>query len=77
MKIDNKLLLNNIYLIFQGFVFKTVIADNLAKVVEDLYYEPVNTSSTYLFIASICFSLQIYWDFVGYSRIARGSAGLV
>ena len=52
------------------FLFKTVIADNLAKVVEDLYYEPVNTSSTYLFIASICFSLQIYCDFVGYSRIA-------
>ena len=42
-----------------------------------MYYEPVNTSSTYLFIASICFSLQIYCDFAGYSRIARGSAGLL
>ena len=76
-KLDNKLIFNSLYLIFQGFVFKTVIADNLSKIVEALYFEPLHTSSTYLLIGSICFSLQIYCDFAGYSRIARGSAGLL
>ena len=56
---------------------KSVVADNLSKVVDNLYFEVSNTSSTYLFIGTLCFSAQIYCDFAGYSRIARGSAGLL
>ena len=56
---------------------KSVVADNLSKVVDNLYFEVSNTSSTYLFIGTLCFSAQIYCDFAGYSRIARGSAELL
>ena len=63
-----------IYLISQGIVFKSVIADNISNVVESIYLEFQFASSSYLTIAIICFSIQIYCDFAGYSRIARGSA---
>ena len=75
--LEKSLLKPSLYLILQGFVLKTVVADNLSKVVENLYQEITNTSSTYLLIGTICFSIQIYCDFAGYSRIARGSAGLL
>jgi len=75
--LDKKLFKESIYLIFQGLVLKSVVADNLSKVVDNLYFEVSNTSSTYLFIGTLCFSAQIYCDFAGYSRIARGSAGLL
>ena len=74
---EKSLIKPSIYLILQGFVLKAVVADNLSKIVENLYLEITNTSSTYLLIGTICFSIQIYCDFAGYSRIARGSAGLL
>jgi len=74
---EKSLLKPSLYLILQGFVLKAVIADNLSKVVENLYLEITNTSSAFLLIGTICFSIQIYCDFAGYSRIARGSAGLL
>ena len=63
-----------IYLITQGIVFKSVIADNISNVVESIYLEFQFASSSYLTIAIFCFCIQIYCDFAGYSRIARGSA---
>ena len=74
---EKSLIKPSIYLILQGFVLKAVVADNLSKIVENLYLEITNTSSTYLLIGTVCFSIQIYCDFAGYSRIARGSAGLL
>ena len=56
---------------------KAVVADNISIVVENIYKEIENSSSSYLLIGAICFSVQIYCDFAGYSRIARGSAGLL
>ena len=74
----NKISLTNqkkaLYLITHGLVLKSVIADNISLVVENIYQEFQFASSSYLTIAILCFSLQIYCDFAGYSRIARGSA---
>jgi len=74
----NKVTLTNkkkaLYLITQGLVLKSVIADNISIVVENIYQEFQFASSSYLTIAILCFSVQIYCDFAGYSRIARGSA---
>jgi len=69
--------IQNLYLIGQGLVMKAVVADNISIVVENIYKEIENSSSSYLLIGAICFSVQIYCDFAGYSRIARGSAGLL
>ena len=63
-----------LYLIMQGLILKSVVADNISNVVENIYLEFQFASSSYLTIAVICFSIQIYCDFAGYSRIARGSA---
>lgn len=74
---ENNFDIQNLYLIAQGLVMKAVIADNISIVVESIYKEIENSSSSYLLIGAICFSIQIYCDFAGYSRIARGSAGLL
>jgi len=77
IKNKNNFDIQNLYLIAQGLVMKAVVADNISIVVENIYKEIENASSSYLFIGAICFSVQIYCDFAGYSRIARGSAGLL
>lgn len=61
-------------LMLWGFFKKVVIADNLARVVDQVYNNPEDqTGMTYL-IATYFFTFQIYCDFSGYSDIAIGSA---
>lgn len=63
---------NSIYLIIWGLFKKSVIADNLATVV-DYYYNAGNAYDgiNYL-MATYAFAFQIFCDFSGYSDIARG-----
>lgn len=63
-------------LLFLGFFKKTVIADNLAPIVDEVYARPELFSAPELWMATIGFSIQIYCDFSGYSDIARGLARL-
>ncbi len=59
-----------------GFFKKTVVADNLA-VTADLVYDDVYAFGGFaLILATLCFTVQIYCDFSGYSDIARGAARL-
>lgn len=61
-------------LMLWGFFKKVVIADNIARVVDQVYANPEDqTGLTYL-IATYFFAFQIYCDFSGYSDIAIGSA---
>jgi alginate O-acetyltransferase complex protein AlgI len=60
-----------------GFFIKMVIADNLAKVVSQAYDHPDATSGWQLLYATVCFAIQIYCDFAGYTHIAIGSARLL
>lgn len=62
-------------LIIYGFFKKTVIADGVAKYVNIAFVRPeYPDSSLYWWSVGICFSIQIYCDFSGYSDIARGLA---
>ncbi len=56
-----------------GFFKKTVLADNLAPFVAAAYAapEPASSGSTWWIIAAL-YAFQIYFDFSGYSDIARG-----
>ena len=56
-----------------GFAKKVILANNLS-VVAGLAWEgkAVNASPAVLWIGSICFSLQILYDFSGYSDMAIG-----
>ncbi len=60
----------------QIFVFglfkKIVVADRLSVFVNQVYDAPVAFSSLTVFLATLAYSLQIYFDFSGYSDMAIG-----
>jgi len=57
-----------------GMFKKVVIADHLATEVNRVYDDPSHYHGLALIVATIFFSFQIFYDFSGYSDIARGSA---
>ena len=75
--IDWDKLSSGIYLFFMGLGKKVLIADNLALAVNYGYsnLETLNTSSGLL--VSILYTLQIYYDFSGYSDMAIGIARML
>ncbi|MCL4134149.1 UNVERIFIED_CONTAM: hypothetical protein GTU68_026626 [Idotea baltica] len=60
-----------LWLIIWGFFLKMVVADNMARIV-DPTFASLDASGTEIILATLAFSLQIYGDFAGYSKIARG-----
>ena len=64
-------------ILFYGYVQKVLIADNLAPLSDACFNNFQNMESIYLLSGLIVFSLQIYFDFAGYSNIARGIAKLL
>lgn len=60
-----------------GFFKKVVIADRIAVMVNTIYNNPTSYSGFPLIIATVCFGIQIYCDFSGYSDIAIGSARIM
>ena len=63
-------------LILMGLAKKVLLADNLALVVQAGYSNPGNFSSLDLWLCTYAFAFQIFFDFAGYTDIARGSAML-
>lgn len=63
-------------LIIIGFAKKLLIANNLATVVDMMAQTIGSYSAPELWIFAYCFAFQIYFDFSGYTDIARGSAML-
>ena len=59
-------------LILWGFFLKAVFADQLALVVNPVFANYNEFSGATCFVASLCYSLQIYGDFAGYSLLAIG-----
>ena len=55
-----------------GYFLKLGLADNAAAVVDARFAQPEFFNSLHHVIGLICFSLQIYGDFAGYSLIAIG-----
>lgn len=63
-------------LIIQGMAKKLLIANNLAVLVDMGYAVPRDFGGLELWLFAYAFALQIYFDFSGYTDIARGSAML-
>lgn len=59
-------------LLLYGFIFKLIIADSMASISDPLFdkYQTIGHLESWL--ASIAFTIQIYFDFLGYTHIARG-----
>ena len=65
-------------LMVYGFFQKMVIADNLAPIVNQSFWNNnTQPSCIYWWMVMLAFSFQIYFDFAGYSSIARGLAKLM
>lgn len=65
----------------QIFVFglfkKIVLADHLGVFVDDVFFAPTAYNTATVIMAVISYSLQIYFDFSGYSDMAIGVAKIV
>jgi D-alanyl-lipoteichoic acid acyltransferase DltB (MBOAT superfamily) len=57
-----------------GYFKKVALADYLAMYVDKIYGSPGNAGAPALILATIAFGWQIYFDFSGYTDMARGIA---
>ncbi|HBK90229.1 MAG TPA: hypothetical protein DDZ68_01015 [Parvularcula sp.] len=60
-----------------GLYKKTVIADNLAPIVNAAFAAPAETAPALMLLGVLGFAAQIYCDFSGYSDMARGLARML
>jgi D-alanyl-lipoteichoic acid acyltransferase DltB (MBOAT superfamily) len=60
-----------------GFFKKVALADYLAKYVDPVYGNPGHFQAPALILATLAFGWQIYFDFSGYTDMARGIAQLM
>lgn len=61
-------------LILMGLAKKVLIADNLALVAQAGFAHPEQFSSMDMWLITYAFAFQIFFDFAGYTDVARGSA---
>ncbi|MFM1872774.1 MAG: hypothetical protein RL398_2196 [Planctomycetota bacterium] len=60
-----------------GFIKKAVVADMIARPSDEVFAAPADFSAASIWIAVVCYSIQIYCDFSGYSDMAIGTARLL
>lgn len=61
-------------LILLGFLFKMLLADQAAQLVDPVFNAPLRGSALQAVTATLGFAVQIYFDFMGYTHIARGAS---
>lgn len=78
---DRNITFKNIEVGIQYFVFglfkKIVIADHLSVCVDAVFQAPENFHAVSILFAVIAYSIQIYFDFSGYSDMAIGCARML
>jgi D-alanyl-lipoteichoic acid acyltransferase DltB (MBOAT superfamily) len=67
---------SGLQIMLYGMFLKVAVADNLAGVVDQYYSNHQNYSQWSSWIATFMFTVQVYYDFYGYSLLAQGSAKL-
>ncbi len=63
--------------IILGLCLKLLVAETMACFVDPVYNQLAGKSGLAVMIATVCFGIQIYCDFNGYTQIAIGSANVV
>jgi D-alanyl-lipoteichoic acid acyltransferase DltB (MBOAT superfamily) len=66
-----------VYLILYGFFLKIFVADNMAEIADAVFTDVEQQNALAIFLGITAFMFQIYGDFSGYSKIARGVAKLM
>lgn len=59
-------------LIVFGYLYKIVVANNCALIVDPFFANPESYGIQAAYAASVAFACQLYFDFMGYTHIARG-----
>lgn len=68
-----RMISHGVYRFLIGFSKKVLIANILSIITAEIFGAPVESMSTgYAWLGSICYSLQIFFDFAGYSDMAIG-----
>ncbi|HXX92986.1 MAG TPA: MBOAT family O-acyltransferase, partial [Planctomycetota bacterium] len=67
-------LTDGLSLFLVGFFKKVALADYLAQYVDPIYGNPGQFQAPALFLETLAFGWQIYFDFSGYTDMARGIA---
>ncbi len=75
--VNLKNLEKGIQIVVLGMFKKMVLADNLAVFVNDVFGVPSAFDGLTVFLAMVSYSMQIYFDFSGYSDIAIGFSHLL
>ncbi len=60
-----------------GFIKKTVISDNLAFTIDQVFSNPDSYTTLSIIIGTLLYTVQIYCDFSGYTDMAIAVAGLL
>ncbi len=68
---------SGVQIVVCGMLKKMVLADHLAPFVEEVYAAPAAFHGITVFLATVAYTLQIYFDFSGYSDIAIGLARMM
>lgn len=76
-RFDYSLAVDGVQQIMWGVFKKAVIADNCAMVVNNAFGNYANLPASSLIIGAILYSIQIYFDFSGYSDMAIGLSKLL
>jgi D-alanyl-lipoteichoic acid acyltransferase DltB (MBOAT superfamily) len=76
-RITGQKISDGLSLFLVGYFKKVALADYLAKYVDLVYGTPEQFRSPALVLATVAFGWQIYFDFSGYTDMARGLAQLM
>ena len=71
---DIKRFREGMIMVLYGMFMKMVVADKAAVIVNLIYADPAGHSGAALALATLLFTMQIYYDFAGYSYTAIGAA---
>ena len=75
--VDNSRVTDGMMLFICGLLKKVLVADRLAFYADPILNDPKGYGSVDLWLSMVAFSLQIYFDFSGYTDMARGLARML
>ncbi len=63
-----------IELLALGYLFKVVIANGCSVIADPIFANPSHASTLMSYLGALAFTTQVYFDFMGYTHIARGAS---
>lgn len=75
--VTSSMLLTGIREVVIGFIYKSVLADNISRISDAVYGDIGSYDNYSVFLGSMAFYSQIYFDFAGYSLMAIGLARMM